>query len=137
MSMYELPSSGKVLVEDGEVDKKVLSRLVKEAYELKGLYAECEIQVTRKEIFDSNASIYPSYVTYKELWDCYRNLFGREDIHPYDKIHPFSLGKAFTAQLILDKFLAAYVFIGNLAVGEVELDEQEKNKEKVLELIVR
>jgi hypothetical protein len=137
MPLYVLPSSKKILVKEGKVNSKVLSDLVKEAYKKGDLYAECEIQVKRKEKVNSKIKGYFSYVTYKELWDCYRNLSGREDLHPYDKIHGFSLGKAFAAQLILDKFLAAYVFIGNLAVGEVELDEQEKNKEKVLELIVR
>jgi len=137
MPLYVLPSSKKILVKEGKVNSKVLSDLVKEAYKKGDLYAECEIQVKRKEKVNSKIKGYFSYVTYKELWDCYRNLSGREDLHPYDKIHGFSLGKAFAAQLILDKFLAAYVFIGNLAVGEVELDEQEKNKEKVLELIIR
>ncbi len=137
MPLYILPSSKKILVKEGKVNSKVLSDLVKEAYKKGDLYAECEIQVKRKEKVNSKIKGYFSYVTYKELWDCYRNLFEREDLHPYDKIHPFSLGKAFVAQLIMDRFLAAYVFIGNLAVGEVELDEQEKNKEKVLELIVR
>jgi len=137
MPLYVLPSSKKILVKEGKVNSKVLSDLVKEAYKKENLYAECEIQVKRKEKVNSKIKGYFSYVTYKELWDCYRNLSGREDLHPYDKIHGFSLGKAFAAQLILDKFLAAYVFIGNLAVGEVELDEQEKNKEKVLELIIR
>lgn len=137
MSMYVLPSSKKILVKEGEVNPKVLSDLVKEAYVEEGLYAECEIQVKRKEKVNSKIKDYLTYVTYKELWDCHRNLSGRDDLHPYDKIHPFSLGKAFAGALMMDNFLAAYSFIGNLIVGEVKLNEQEENKEKVLELIVR
>lgn len=92
---YKLPSSRRILIENGEVNKKILSKLVKEAYKEKGLYAECEIQVKRKENSDSEIKGYFAYVTYKELWDCYRNLFQKENFHPYDKIHPFSLAGMF------------------------------------------
>ncbi len=95
MPKYVLPSSRKIFVKEGKINLKVLSRLVREAYKKKGLYAECEIQVKRKENSDSEIRRYYTYVTYKELWDCYRNLFGKEDFHPYDKIHPFSLSMAF------------------------------------------
>ncbi|MHA1988794.1 MAG: hypothetical protein ACW98D_19395 [Promethearchaeota archaeon] len=115
------------MVENGEVDKKVLSKLVKEAYVREGLYAECEIQVTRREIFNSNASTYLSYVTYKELWDCHRNLSGRDDLHPYDKTHPFSLGKAFAAQLVWERFLIVYQMFETMVVGNIEYDEENKS----------
>ena len=132
---YRSPSSNKILVEDREVKPKILSKLIREAYKKKDLYAECEIQITRKDIFDSNTSIYLSSATYKELWDCYRNLFQSEDLHPYSKIHPFSLGHAFAEKLKEANFLATYILMETLTIGVIRPNRRKKPQKEFLEIV--
>jgi hypothetical protein len=102
MKPFELLSSKDTLVINGKVQEIILSKIIKEAYESKGIYAECKILVTQKN-GDDNLKNNLVAVVYKELWDCYRNLTGKEDYHPYDKKHPFSLGKAFILKNIFEK----------------------------------
>ncbi len=136
MPIYELPSSNKILVEEGKVNPKVLLRLIKEAYKIEGLYAECEIQVKRKEDSDSEIGAYFSYVKYKELWDCYRNIFGKEEFHPYDKVHPFPLGWAFVEKMKEANFLTAYCLVGLLTVNSIKFDKKKKSEKESLEKFV-
>ncbi len=115
---YSLPSSEKVLVENGNVNESVLLSLIKEAYDEEGLYAECHIK--RKM---ENGEF--SYIPYKELWDGLRSLTGREEFHPYDnKKHPFSLGSAFALKKRYEEemdFLDAtsQVSVGDFSRGKI------------------
>ena len=128
MPKYILPSSRKTFFEKGEVKPEVMLDLMKEAYSKRGLYAECEIQVKRKESNGSEIKENYFFVTYKELWDCYKILFGKEDFHPYDKIHPFSLGRAFIEKMKLDDVLDMHRIKGNLTVLEAKIQEQRNKK---------
>jgi hypothetical protein len=112
--IFELPSSNNVLVEEGVVDEKTLCSLVKEAYKEKGLYAECLIKV-------GNDYGGFNFITYKEMWDLYRNFSGKEDYHPYDKEHPFSLGKAFVLKRYFEKEMEFLGEILDVVVGEIKL----------------
>ena len=97
----QLLSSTKTLIRKGRVNEEVLHNLIKEAYNAEDLYAECKLLLAKEENF-----FYPRkkyfLASYKELWDCYRNLTGKEDYLPYDKKHVFSLGKAFVLKKILE-----------------------------------
>ena len=114
-AIFELPSSNNILVEEGIVDERTLCSLVKEAYEEKGLYAECLIKV-------GNDYGGFNFITYKEMWDLYRNFSGKDDYHPYDKEHLFSLGKAFVLKKYFEKEMEFVWKILNVVVGEIQSD---------------
>ncbi len=109
---YKLPSSKKILVRGGEVSEMILSDLMKEAYNVDGLYAECRIERAMEDGGVSDAS-------YKEFWDCYRLSTGNENLHPYDKKYPFSLGKAFVWKKFYEKYFDFLDGLSKVVVGDI------------------
>jgi hypothetical protein len=124
---FALPSSKEVFVEKGEVKLEVLEDLIKEAYKTKGLYAECEVIVTRKANLCYSKKEHV-FVTYKELWDCYRNLTGKEDYHPYNKQHPFSLTEAFIQKTLIERENEMKDKRNSLTLGEIIVREKQQYK---------
>lgn len=131
MEDFKLRSSKNVLIREGKVQKRVLSSIIQEAYLFPGLYAECRILITRREGFYSKKNIVS--VQYKELWDCYRNLTGKEDFHPYDKEHPFSLSEAFIQKKIFERENKIKEDFFNLTIKDIILFTEYKKKMELIE----
>ena len=96
MREVKLKSSKKILVNEGKVNENVLISLILEAYKFPNLYAESTVKYKRIDNDEVNICEAP----YKELWDCYRNVTGKEDYHPYDKkLCNFSKAKYFVESI--------------------------------------
>lgn len=135
--VFKLKSSDKIFLENGKVREKVLSDLIREAYYTLGLYDECKILVTQKN--DANYSGKKLvFVEYKELWDIYTCLTGKEDYHPYEKKHQtlFTLENAFRNSQEDEQIFDELSFFNSLGVGDVKFtkkgeDEEKENQEKI------
>ncbi len=79
---FRLPSSGKVIFNNGKNDEAVLRDIISEAYNQPDLYGEDRIVYTK---MSKNLIIEEATASYKDLWDRYRRFTGREDKHPYVK----------------------------------------------------
>lgn len=129
MQIFTLKSSKRILVKNGRINEAVLVKMIDEAYKIPDLYAENRIfykrkdlstkslKITKRETIEDTDEIverfYISFklykpvrkceASYKELWDCYRNLTGKDDKHPYDKkFSDKEKGKVLALQKVLD-----------------------------------
>ncbi len=89
---FRLKNSNKTLIHGGGINKSVLTGMISEAYTIPDLYAEDSIAYTR---LNKSLDKEECFISYKELWDSYRNITQREDKHPYDKDYSIKEKSAF------------------------------------------
>jgi hypothetical protein len=121
---FTLPSSDRELFIGGDINLNVLERLIKEAYSTEGLYAECKIVISKIDDLYKGETKY-GFAIYKELWDLYRNFFGKENYHPYDKKHP-----AFFIKWA-DNFLNEQLRI-RAEIKKLQTEEERKKKDFII-----
>ena len=92
--VVRLKNSKEVLVTNGKIHRRILEDLIVEAWLVKDLYAEESIIYSRKDKIEGRNIVEEASLKYKELWDCYHNVFGKDFFDPAYKNIPMSLKRA-------------------------------------------
>jgi hypothetical protein len=93
MEPFRLRISDSILITDGKIHERILDKLIFEAWMTEGIYAEDRIIFTRKYRVDNKLRKEETSAMYKELWDCYKNLLGKNSFDPHYKKIPVNLMK--------------------------------------------